>query len=279
MSAPAGDAWLAAHPYLARVGGVYARIEAALAEVPMPPAVVPRWEDYRTDYLEGVPVLESARAGVDLEPAGTVAIALVERLAVEPGLGVLSDALSSLARELQGLDDPPRVVAAWLLGDTVFAPMAPGLLLCLGWLSAERYLRPLRASYEGWRDEEKWLRRYCPICGSGPAMAQLSGADPGRMRRLVCGRCGCRWQFRRTQCPFCENDAQQLSVVVVEGEAGLRIDSCKACHGYLKTYDGQGDEEVLLADWTSLHLDVLAADRGLERRAASLYDFGTLLAR
>jgi len=28
----------------------------------------------------------------------------------------------------------------------------------------------------------------------------------------------------------------------------------------------------LLADWTSLHLDVVAADRGLERKAASLYE-------
>jgi hypothetical protein len=29
---------------------------------------------------------------------------------------------------------------------------------------------------------------------------------------------------------------------------------------------------VLLADWTSLHLDVLARDRGLKRLAASLYE-------
>jgi FdhE protein len=29
---------------------------------------------------------------------------------------------------------------------------------------------------------------------------------------------------------------------------------------------------VLLADWTSLHLDVLAKDRGLKRLADSLYD-------
>ena len=44
------------------------------------------------------------------------------------------------------------------------------------------------------------------------------------------------------------------------------------CGGYLKTYDGEGNESVLLADWTSLHLDIVARDRGLKRRAASLYD-------
>jgi FdhE protein len=61
-------------------------------------------------------------------------------------------------------------------------------------------------------------------------------------------------------------------VVKPEGESGLRLDACESCRGYLKTYDGRGSEDVLLADWTSLHLDVLALDRGLERRAASLFE-------
>jgi FdhE protein len=61
--------------------------------------------------------------------------------------------------------------------------------------------------------------------------------------------------------------------VVVEGESGLRIDHCASCGGYLKTYDGHGHERLLLSDWSSLHLDVLAADRGLKRLAASLYEF------
>jgi FdhE protein len=39
----------------------------------------------------------------------------------------------------------------------------------------------------------------------------------------------------------------------------------------LKTYIGTGDEDLLLADWTSIHLDILAQDRGLTRMAASLY--------
>lgn len=59
--------------------------------------------------------------------------------------------------------------------------------------------------------------------------------------------------------------------MTIEGEAGLRIDHCDSCGGYLKTYDGQGNEALLLADWTSLHLDVLAQDRGLKRLAASLF--------
>jgi FdhE protein len=64
----------------------------------------------------------------------------------------------------------------------------------------------------------------------------------------------------------------RLAVLAVEGEGGLRIDYCKSCEGYLKTYAGEGNEAVLLADWTSIHLDIIACDRGLKRVAASLYD-------
>jgi FdhE protein len=104
-------------------------------------------------------------------------------------------------------------------------------------------------------------------------MAQLVGRDPGRLRKLSCGRCRTRWRYRRTGCPFCDGqDEHRLAVVAVEGEAGLRIDYCNVCGGYLKTYDGEGSESILLADWTSLHLDVIARDRGLKRLAASLYD-------
>ena len=52
----------------------------------------------------------------------------------------------------------------------------------------------------------------------------------------------------------------------------LSIDYCESCRGYLKTYDGEGSENVLLADWTSIHLDIIAQDRGLKRLAASLYE-------
>ena len=92
------------------------------------------------------------------------------------------------------------------------------------------------------------------------------------MRLLSCGCCGTRWQYSRTGCPFCEKDDRKLTTLAVDGEAGLRIDSCESCKGYLKTYDGEGHEAVLLADWTSLHLDVVAHDRGLKRLAASLYE-------
>jgi FdhE protein len=59
---------------------------------------------------------------------------------------------------------------------------------------------------------------------------------------------------------------------MIEGEGGLRIDYCDSCNGYLKTYCGEGNEEVMLADWTSAHLDLVARDRRLKRLGASLFD-------
>jgi len=59
--------------------------------------------------------------------------------------------------------------------------------------------------------------------------------------------------------------------LAVEGEPVLRVDYCEVCSGYLKTYNGAGSESLFLADWTSLHLDIAACDRGLRRFAESLY--------
>jgi FdhE protein len=209
---------------------------------------------------------------IDLDPAGRAAVALVAELASAPLEGKLATEAPALHADLGRETDPVRCVVDWLLGDPDFAPSAPGLLRYVGWSALALYLRPVVAAYASWRDETRWLRRYCPTCGSPPAMAQLVGSDPGRKRLLVCGRCSTRWQYSRTACPFCEVDSQRLTTVTIEGEGGLRLDYCGSCRGYLKTYDGEGHEALLLSDWTSLHLDLVAQDRGLNRLASSLFE-------
>ena len=75
-------------------------------------------------------------------------------------------------------------------------------------------------------------------------------------------------------CPFCGvADPDRLGIFEVEGEGegAVRIDYCAACDGYVKTYTGEGDEELFLADWPTLHLDLAARWRGLRRAGASLY--------
>jgi FdhE protein len=267
------DSWLEAHAYLRPVAELSAEIDRAAAATETLQAPIPDWEAYRSDFLAGVTLLHSADAAIDLEPGGRTAAALIERLALARSSGWLAAETRALHADLQSGPHAGRRIVDLLLGDESVVPPFPGLARYLGWTAMRRFLGPVVLAFNNWRDEEKWRRRYCPTCGSLPAMAQLVGEEHGRQRLLSCGCCGTRWHFKRTCCPFCESDSQRLESVIVEGESGLRIDHCTSCGGYIKTYDGQGNESLLLSDWSSLHLDVLAADRGLKRLAASLYEF------
>jgi FdhE protein len=250
---------------------VYALIEGATAEVNVPGASVPSLDGYLDDYRAGVPLLQSSAVTIDLESAAGAIASLVEKTARLPLPDGLAAESRALAAELGRDPDMPVRFLIWLRGGDSPGPGHPGLLPYLAWSVLARHLRPVVRAFGGWRDEERWLRNYCPSCGTPPAMAQLVGTDPGRQRYLVCGCCRTRWRYKRTDCPFCEHDDSQHATVAIEGENVLRIDYCESCGGYLKTYNGEGSEAVFLADWTSIHLDVLARDRGLKRLAASMY--------
>ena len=270
----AAETWLESHPYLAAVGRLDLAVRGALGGLDVRSPVVPDWNACREELRRGVPVLRSSLVELDLEPAGGLVLALIETLAEG---GTLAGEAGRLKAEANAAGMTPDRVARWLLGDDPWTPSNPGLMRYLGWAAAARCLAPVVRAFDAWCDEETWSAPYCPICGSPPAMAQLAGTDPGRRRFLSCGGCRTRWRFRRTACPFCEGDSQRLESLVVEGDSGLRIDWCASCRGYLKTYDGAGNEGVHLSDWSSLHLDVAALDRGLRRTATSLYDVESVL--
>jgi FdhE protein len=267
------DLWLEAHSYLWPLADLSAQVDCAAAGIDVLGVRIPDWEDYRADFLAGVPLLPSTAAAVDLEPGGRMAITLLERLASGTSSGMLAAETLALDTELRREPWSSRRIADFLLGDETLRPPFPGLLRFLAWTATARFLRPVVNAFDGWRVEEQWLRCYCPTCGSPPSMAQLVGTDPGRLRLLSCGCCSTRWRYRRIGCPFCESaNNHRLSALAIEGEKYLRIDYCQSCGAYLKTYDGEGSEPFFLADWTSLHLDVIARDRGLKRLANSLYE-------
>jgi FdhE protein len=253
------DLWLARHPYLQPVADVQALVDAAAAGIAVPTAPIPDWDQYAADFHAGVPLLQSSTAAFDFASVEPAVHSLIRRLASASLPEPLATSCRDLEAELETTDSRSSA--------------HPGLLRYLRWVVLVRSLAPVVSAFDAWRNEERWLRNYCPTCGEPPAMGQLVGKDPGRLRKLSCGHCRTRWRYRRTGCPFCDTQAERrLAVVAVDGEAGLRIDYCEVCGGYLKTYDGEGSESVLLADWTSLHLDMIARDRGLKRLGASLYD-------
>lgn len=266
--------WIEAHPYLEGVAAFQELVETAAADAP-PIARRPAWDAYAPDLAAGVPLLRSARAGLDVAPEGAVALRAV---AARVAQAELPPAIAGAAKTLDEALRAPRsaeAAIAWLVcgSPEKGRPEGGGLVRYLGWTALQRVLAPVVSEFARWRDEERWRRGECPTCGSAPTMGTLVTVAEGRGRQLACGCCRTRWSFKRVACPFCDNeDANQLGVLEVEQEPGLRLDVCEACKGYVKTYTGTRDLELFLSDWPTLHLDVLARERGYRRLGTSLYE-------
>jgi FdhE protein len=115
-------------------------------------------------------------------------------------------------------------------------------------------------------DPETWLKGYCPMCGSLPFLSLLK-EEEGK-RYLLCSYCGYQWRIDRLICPFCNNKEQEfLQYFCGEGEEVYRIDLCDKCHHYIKTIDYRTLEESdpVLEDLGTLHLDLLASQKGYKR--------------
>jgi FdhE protein len=115
-------------------------------------------------------------------------------------------------------------------------------------------------------DSETWLKGYCPICGSLPSLSLLK-EETGK-RYLLCSYCDYQWRIDRLFCPFCNNkDQESLRYLFAEGEEAYRIDLCDTCHQYIKTIDYRKLEESdpVLEDLGTLHLDILASQKGYRR--------------
>ena len=117
-------------------------------------------------------------------------------------------------------------------------------------------------------DLESSRTGHCPVCGSLPALGLLKG-DGGR-RYSLCSRCACQWRVDRLACPVCGNkEPAALHYFCDEGEEAHRIDLCDACRHYVKTIDCRslGDPDPDLEDLATLHLDVVALEKGYTRAA------------
>jgi FdhE protein len=115
-------------------------------------------------------------------------------------------------------------------------------------------------------DPETWLKGHCPICGSLPSLSLLK-EEVGK-RYLLCSFCGDQWRIERLFCPFCESkDQESQHYLFAEGEEAYRIDLCDKCHQYIKTIDTRSlhESDPVLEDLATLHLDILASQKGYKR--------------
>jgi len=117
---------------------------------------------------------------------------------------------------------------------------------------------------------KQWLRGYCPICGSRPLMSEFNAEG---LREYLCSFCGFEWPGERLKCPFCENsDHTKLHYFYAEGDEAYRVDICDACTQYIKTVDSRKldyEPDLGLEDIVTIHLDILASEKGFKRPVAS----------
>jgi formate dehydrogenase maturation protein FdhE len=111
----------------------------------------------------------------------------------------------------------------------------------------------------------------CPTCGSRAGLAVLRAGDGAR--RLVCLLCGDAWLAPRLMCTCCgTRDQSKLGVLCVAADDPRWVETCSACHRYLKTVDQRqlpdGYTVVPRAeDARTLHLDLIAEREGHVRPA------------
>jgi FdhE protein len=133
------------------------------------------------------------------------------------------------------------------------------------------------------RTPEGWDRGWCPICGAWPALAEERGLDAGR--HLRCLRCGADWPTLVLRCPYCETtDPERLGALVPEAQAGgptRRIETCRACRGYLKVITrltAAAPPEVARLDLDTVELDAAALEHGYRRPLAPAAPLGAHVA-
>jgi len=101
---------LVKHPYLQGVAELQALIDAAVAEVAVPGARVPSWDDYISDFHAGIPLLRRSRVAIDFRDLERALTSLVEALALKPLPGKLAQESRTLEAQLNGGRDSPRKV-------------------------------------------------------------------------------------------------------------------------------------------------------------------------
>jgi formate dehydrogenase maturation protein FdhE len=105
-----------------------------------------------------------------------------------------------------------------------------------------------------------WPVGQCPICGSGPALAESRGLE--QRRRLRCDRCAADWPAEHLRCPFCsESDHRALRYAFVQGEQDrYRLSICDRCGGRIKVIATLGPLSppgLLVAELAAIHLDLI----------------------
>jgi FdhE protein len=255
----------------------YQRIKEAQDQVKATLKIEPvtlkkEWKDLLSQ--EGFPLLQRQDFPLDLEASADLFHTLCQ-LASEA-----NPFLAQQAKKIEGtLETKKADLKALLKKGVQEKPLAksaeefgldPNVLAFLVRSSIEPSIRTTAEQLHPELDPETWWKNYCPICGSLPHLSLLK-EEVGK-RYLLCSFCGYSWRIDRVICPFCENkDPAALRYFCAEGEESHRIEVCEKCHQYIKTIDTRtvDVQDPSLEDLATLHLDLLASQKGYRRPVPS----------
>jgi FdhE protein len=114
-------------------------------------------------------------------------------------------------------------------------------------------------------DDIYWEEGRCPVCNAVPS---LSVIEKESRRKYFCSFCGTGGYYTRIGCPNClTDDPRDITIITLDGEEGMRADTCDKCMSYYKTFEGQmmADNSLEDLDILSLPLDIVVQEKGYKR--------------
>lgn len=267
----------AIRPAYASILGFYGPVFAAqakAAEHTCPDVIMVDTSAVEMRSAEGFSLIEPAAFTVDT-PAAEKLLAQICHIAALSGekLSAAGNALAQAMNEGVAVDAffDDILDESGRIGDfarTMDVP--PDMLSLLYYLAAKPSVEAGSRQLAARLTTSQENRSSCPICGSAPILGEL---DAEGKQWIHCGFCWHRWSVKRLACPFCGNrDSTSLEYLYSDDEPEYRVNLCSGCRRYLKVVDTRKIDRVFfppLEQVASLHLDLMAAEKGYSHAVAS----------
>jgi FdhE protein len=116
-------------------------------------------------------------------------------------------------------------------------------------------------------DNMFWQDGKCPVCSAEPS---LSVIEKESQRKYFCSFCGTVGHYMRIGCPGClTENPQDITIITLDGEEGMRADTCNKCKSYCKTFEDSMilDNSIDSLDIMSIPLDIVVQEKGFKRNS------------
>lgn len=267
------EEWIEERPFLKEIGEFHIAIEEIVDRFPVEKDVeMPDWDLLKEDFQSGIPVFKSTALNIPIQETAGKLFNELTSIATNEALPEKFREQCAILQEkcTENEQLAEQIITAILTENHKQSKelletneLDEGLVWFFAWTAVAEALAPYRENLIKWQEDTRWERGYCPTCGSLPSFAQLKRGKGGRKRHLSCSCCKTEWTFKRIGCPYCDNtDQHSLAIFEVEEEPDFRLDVCNSCNSYLKIYLDRGKEAIYLADWATIHLDILCKEKG-----------------